>query len=105
MLLNILASLIDVYGADNHEIIKSVMWAVLEQNKKNNPDNYKIEWHTDKHTEDEKEHNHGDDFSCGCGFIMRAIADPERFGITPRATELLIEILNDPERANKPEVL
>ncbi len=81
------------------------MRAVLEQNKKNNPDNYKIQWHTDKHTEEEKEHNHTEGFSCGCGFIMRAIGDPEKFGVTPWAMELLVDVLNDRERASDPDIL
>ena len=109
MLLNIISLLLEVYGPENEKIIENVVWEVLKQNKTNNPNNYKIQRHTDKHTEDHKaehhDHNHEDDFNCGCGFIMRAIADPVKFGVTDWAMKFLVEILENDERTDKPNVL
>lgn len=105
MMLNVLSTLIDVFGKDSEETVEQVAYALLLENKRRNPDNYKIQRHTDKHCE-EHHHVHGsNEFSCGCGFLMKARANPEAFGLTPWAVDFVIELLHNNEWADAPDVL
>lgn len=102
MLLNILASLLNIYG-EKEEIIKAITLSVLEKNKERNPDNYKIKWHTDTHHE--KAHECEDDFLCGCGFIMKTQAEPEKYGLNKQMMDFFIEIMRNKDRSDEPDIL
>ncbi len=111
----LIADLLELYGTAPHDqaIIKKVMGQVLEKNKEVNAENYKIHWHTDKHTEDHKAENseHQHSFLCGCGFLTKAFTkNPDAvsknsYGLTNDMIDFVQEILHDSNRTNSPEVL
>ena len=73
---------------------------LLERHKKSNPHNYKIQWHTSTH-----DHPIEGKFSCDCGFINKAMADPASFGLTKGGIDLVINILQDMQWTDPPEIL
>jgi hypothetical protein len=79
MLVALINSLITTYGIDQKDMIQDIVIQTLAKNKAENPENYKIRRHTDTHNEED--HKHDSEFSCGCGFLMKAFEKPEGDGV------------------------
>ncbi len=109
MLVTLINAMIKTYGPDRKDMIEDVIMQTLAKNKEQNPQNYKIRRHTDTHSED-WEHKHNGEFSCGCGFLMKAFDKPEdgqvnAYGLTWWAIDFVQNILQNPERSSKADVL
>lgn len=102
MLMTLVASLRKIFSEEdpNHILyIKEALTVLLEKNKKENPDNYKIKRHSDLHPKDT------DGFVCGCWFLCNAKKDPESYGITPEMMNMIVGILENPDWSESPVVL
>ena len=104
MLMVLMASLRNLFDETDTQYldyIREVITMILQHNKDNNADWYKIQRHTDLHPK----HVDGFDEGCGCWFLTNAKADPESYGINSDMMDMVISILHDADWAEQPVVL
>lgn len=102
MLMTIIASLRKIFDEeDPHylDYIREIVFMLLEKNKANNPENYKVQWHDDLHPKNIE------GFVCGCGFLCNAKENPELYGMNHEMMNFVIEILHSKEWSAKPVIL